>query len=87
MIEAASCSIPALCSNIYGLKDTILNNKTGFFHDVGNINDIKKKMLFIIKNKKLVKKYGILARKKVLNDFEQSLLTDSFLNFINKKIY
>ena len=86
VIEAASCGIPALCSNIYGLYDAIIEHKTGFFHKVGSIDDIKKKMLYIINNKKLVKKYGILARKKVLVDFEKNLITKNFLNFINSNI-
>lgn len=85
IIEAASCGIPSLCSNIYGLRDALIPNKTGFFHKVGNINDIKKKMVHIIKNKKLVKNYGLSARKKVLKDFEQSLITEKLLKFINLK--
>ena len=48
VIEAASCGTPALCSNIYGLKDAIIENKTGFLHTVGSINNIKKKLLYII---------------------------------------
>lgn len=83
VIEAASSGIPALCSNIYGLKDAITEHKTGFFHKVGSIDDIKKKMLYIIKNKKLVEKYGISARKKVSKDFEQSLITKKLIKFIN----
>ena len=86
VIEAASTGIPALCSNIYGLKDAISEHKTGFFHEVGSIDDIKKKMLYIIKNKKLVKKYGLSARKKVSKDFEQSLITKKLLKFINSNI-
>jgi len=86
VIEAASCGTPALCSNIYGLHDAIIDNKTGFFHEVGSIDDIKKKMLYIIKNKKLVKNYGISARKKILTDFEQSVITKKLLNFINSNI-
>jgi glycosyltransferase involved in cell wall biosynthesis len=86
VIEAASCGIPALCSNIYGLNDAITVNKTGFFHKVSSTNDIKKKMLYIINNKKLVKKYGKLARKKVLKNFEQSEITKFFLEFINSNI-
>jgi glycosyltransferase involved in cell wall biosynthesis len=85
VIEAASCGIPALCSNIYGLYDAIIDHKTGFFHEVGNINDIKNKMLYIANNKKLIKKYGILARKRVLKNFEQSLITEKFLKFLNSK--
>ena len=46
VIEAASCGIPSLCSNIYGLNDAIIQNKTGFFHNAGSINDIKKDDLY-----------------------------------------
>ena len=86
VIEAASCGIPTLCSNIYGLHDAVIDNKTGFFHEVGSIDDIKKKMLYIIKNKKLVKSYGISARKKILTDFEQSVITKRLLSFIDSNI-
>ena len=86
VIEAASCGIPALCSNIYGLHDSIIENKTGFFHKVKSVNDIKKKMLYIINNKKLVKKYGKSAKKRVLKDFEQSLLSKKLLKFLNSNI-
>ncbi len=86
IIEAASCGIPALCSNTYGLSDAIIDNKTGFFHKVGSPDDIRKKMLYIIKNRKLVKKYGVSARKRVLQDFKQSLLTNKLLKHINSNI-
>ena len=86
VIEAASCTVPTLCSNIYGLRDAVIDNKTGFFHEVDSIDDIKKKMLYIIKNKKLVKNYGISARKKILTDFEQSVVTKKLLSFIDSNI-
>ena len=83
IIEAASCGIPTLCSNIFGLRDTIINNKTGFFHKIGSVDDIKKKMEFLIKNKKLVNKCGSLARKKIHQHFDQNLISDELLRFIN----
>jgi len=86
VIEAASCGIPSLCSNIYGLQDALIKDKTGFFHKVGNTNDIKKKMLYIVRNKKLVKKYGQFANKRVLKDFEQSVISKKFLKFISSNI-
>jgi len=86
IIEAAACGIPSLCSRIYGLKDAIYERKTGFFHQAGNSKDIEKKMLHILKNKKLTKSYGLFAKKRVLKDFEQSILTKSLLKFINPLI-
>ena len=86
VIEAAACGVPTLGSNIFGLKDAIIEHKTGFFHKVGSISDIKTKMLLIIKNRKLVKKFGGLGKKRVLKDFEQSLVTKKFLNFLNSNL-
>lgn len=86
VIEAGSCYLPTLGSNIYGITDAIVENQTGFLHKVGSISDIKKKMLFVIRNKKLLKKYGKTARKRVKKNFEENLVSQKFLEFINSRI-
>ena len=43
-------------------------------------------MLYLIRNKKFVKNCGKLAQKNVLRDFEQSQITEKFLNFLNLKV-
>ena len=86
IIEAGSCNLPTLGSNIYGIVDAIEKNQTGFFHEANNIADIKNKMIFIIENKKLVKKCGQKARKRVHNKFEENLFGKKFLEFINSRI-
>ena len=86
IIEAGSCNLPTLGSNIYGIVDAIEKNQTGFLHKVGNVADIKNKMIFAIENKKLVKKYGQKARKRVKNKFEENLIAKKFLEFINSRI-
>ena len=82
IIEAASCGVPSLCSRIYGLKDSIIDRKTGFFHKVGNINDIKKKMIYVIKNKKIVKGWGYLAKNRVEKEFNNTVLANKFLSYL-----
>lgn len=86
VIEAASCNLPTLGSNIYGISDAIIKNETGFFHKVGDIKDIKKKMQFAIKNRTLLKKYGREARRRVEKKFDENLITNKLLEFINLKI-
>jgi glycosyltransferase involved in cell wall biosynthesis len=83
VIEAASCNLPTLGSNIYGITDAIVKNQTGFFHKVGSTSDIKKKMVFVIRNKRLLKKFGQRARKRVEKNFEENLISQKFLEFIN----
>ncbi len=86
VIEAGSCNLPSLGSNIYGITDAIVDNKTGFLHKVGSINDIKKKMIFAIKNKRLLKKYGKSARKRVEQNFDENLISQKLLEFINSRV-
>lgn len=86
IIEAASCCLPALCSKIYGLNDSIIDGKTGFFHKVGIISSIKNKMIFAIKNKRLVKNCGKLARKRIKKDFNQKIITRELMKLINSSI-
>ena len=43
-------------------------------------------MLFILKNKKLLKKYGQRARKRVEENFEENLISQKLFEFINSKI-
>lgn len=86
IIEAGSCNLPSLGSNIYGIDDAIIKDQTGFFHKVGNVNDIQKKMLFAIKNRKLLKRYGQRARKRVTKNFEENLISQKLLEFINSRI-
>jgi glycosyltransferase involved in cell wall biosynthesis len=86
VIEAASCNLPTLGSKIYGITDAIVKNQTGFFHKVGNINDIQKKMLFTIKNKRLLKNYGLKASKRVKKNFEEKMMSQKLLEFINLRV-
>ena len=43
-------------------------------------------MLFAIKNKYLLKKFGLIARKGFLKDFNDSLVTKKLLEFILLKL-
>ena len=85
VIEAGSCKVPTLGSNIYGINDAIEKDLTGFFHKVGSINDIKRKMIFSVRNRKLLKKYGKRARKRVKEKFEENLISQNLLEFINSR--
>ena len=86
VIEAGSCNLPTLGSNIYGISDAIVENETGFLHKVGSISDIKNKMLFILKNKKNLSRYGQKSRKRVEESFNENLISEKLLEFIHSII-
>ncbi len=86
VIEAGSCNLATLGSNIYGINDAIVEDETGFLHKVGSISDIKKKMLFVIKNKKMLKKFGQKSRLRVEKNFDENLISEKLLEFIQSII-
>ena len=73
VLEAASSSIPSICSNIYGLQDSIIENKTGLYFDINKKNDLQRKLIKLIKNKSIRHKFALNSRKYVLNNFKKNL--------------
>jgi len=74
IIEAASIGIPAIASNIYGVNDAVLNNKTGLLHNSGDIDATERCMRLLAKNKKSREKLGREAKARVFEYFDQKIL-------------
>jgi len=82
VIEASSCKVPIIASNIVGLRDSVVNNHTGILiEDYKNTNDYNK-ILDILKNSKIRKKFGNNGRNYVKNLFEKK----NVVNFLHKEI-
>ena len=83
-IEAAAMGIPTIGSNVIGIKDAIVDRKTGLLFNVTDFNDLAKKMLFLSKNKSLRLKYGYEGRKRVEKKFSSIKILKQFEVFYNK---
>ena len=81
VIEAAGCGTPSVVSNIYGLKDAIVNNKTGLFFKTKNINNLTKKLNKLIVDKNLRHKMSCEAEKRVKNYFTNRIIDSELKNF------
>ena len=70
-VESQSMEIPILASNIGGSKETIVENKTGFFFESGNSRDLAEKIFTIMqKDYNSLKFIGSEGRKNVLKKFD-----------------
>jgi glycosyltransferase involved in cell wall biosynthesis len=86
VIEAAACGVPALASRIYGLMDAVVEGKTGWMHEAGNINNMAQKLDEIMSDPYLLKEKGLGARAHAMEVFEQSLITNAMLEFYKTKL-
>lgn len=81
ILEASALSKPIICSDIYGLKDTVIENKTGVKHIVKNIDSIKEKLIFALENKDLMKEMGLNGRKYVHENFSEKIVVNAWVGF------
>ena len=81
ILEASSLEIPIISSDTYGLLDTIIVNKTGLRHEVGNVNDLTIKMEYLLLDKNTREILGKNGRQYVLNNFSANSISNEWLSF------
>lgn len=52
-LEAMACEVPVVSSNTGGLPELMVDGKTGFMSDVGDVEEMSKKALYILDDKNL----------------------------------
>ena len=70
ILEAASCGVPAITSNVGGLPEVNKNLETGYIIEVNNAKILSEKIIKLYNNDKLRKKMGKNARKRVIEKFD-----------------
>jgi glycosyltransferase involved in cell wall biosynthesis len=53
VIEANACGTPVVAANSPGLRDAVLDQKTGFLYDYGNIEQLARKIELLLDDKNL----------------------------------
>jgi glycosyltransferase involved in cell wall biosynthesis len=78
--DAAATGIPAIGSDIYGIRDAIVNEKTGILHKVGDIDEIYVAMRKLAKDSLLRETLGKAAQLRVKNQFTMESVSTAWLN-------
>ena len=81
IIEASSCKLAIICSDTYGLKDTIIDGETGMRHEVGNVSQLKNNMEILASNLELIQLYGKNGYEYVQKNFSSNFVSNEWLKF------
>jgi phosphatidylinositol alpha-1,6-mannosyltransferase len=84
VIEAASCKIPVLASNIEGLRDAIIEGQNGFPIESENPEAWIKKINGLLPNDNFRKEFGERARQFVIDNFRWEKIAGKYLDEIEK---
>lgn len=84
VIEASALGIPILCSDTYGLMETIIEEETGLRHAVGNVESIFVQMQKLSENQQLREKLGQGGQAYVRQFFSADTIAQAWQDFINQ---
>jgi glycosyltransferase involved in cell wall biosynthesis len=81
VIEAAACGIPCLASNIFGLTDSVISEKTGWMHRPGDVDDLCTQLENLIGKPESLRSMGSSAKKYVERHFAEETVVAEMLAF------
>ncbi|NIA07580.1 MAG: N-acetyl-alpha-D-glucosaminyl L-malate synthase BshA [Actinobacteria bacterium] len=83
-LEAMSCAVPTVTTDVGGLKDVVLDGETGFLDPVGDIEALSSHVLRILKDEDLAHTLGLAGRRRAQQLFEQSQIVPRYLSLYEK---
>ncbi len=84
-LEAMACKVPVISSNAGGLPELNLDGVTGFLREVGDVDGMAEKAIYILENEARLKtfKENALARAK---EFDLSIILPQYENYYTEVI-
>lgn len=81
VIEASLLELPIICSDTYGLMETIVDNTTGLRHEVGNIESLYVQMETLMLDQNLRRNLGKNGREFVLENFSSDAISQKWVSY------
>ncbi len=86
VIEAGSCGLPSIGSDIYGLRDSIIHDETGYLVNRDNDIEISKYFEKMLNNNNLIPELGKNAMIRSKKLFDQDKISSELIKYINNQI-
>jgi glycosyltransferase involved in cell wall biosynthesis len=71
--------VPVIATNVGGTSETMIDGKTGFLVNQGDIKEIEKKITLLLNDKDFSKQMGNEGRKFVIENFSWEKSTKKFI--------
>ena len=87
LLEAASMEKPIVTTDVAGCRDVVEHGVNGFLCDVRNALSLATQMeKFVQLSFEEREKMGILGRKKILNEFEETVVIEKYMSTIKNRL-
>jgi glycosyltransferase involved in cell wall biosynthesis len=81
VIEASALGLAIICSDTYGLQETIIEDYTGLRHKTGDTKSIISKMEELLNNKERQAVLGENGKRYIEENFSAKIISNHWLNF------
>jgi len=78
IIEAQVCAKPVVATNVGGVKDTLIDNESGFLIKDHNLSEFVNKLKLLVENNELRKKMGCTGQTFVKKNFSKQAEVNAF---------
>jgi L-malate glycosyltransferase len=79
LLEAMACGVPVIGTNIGGIPEVIVDGKTGYICEMGDIETISEKAITILSNPSLLEAMRIQSINHVYNNFKSEIILQDYL--------
>jgi len=86
IIEAMSCGLPIIASNVGGVKELVINNENGFLINKGDYHHLQKSLEYILNNPNILNQLGKNSRKLFLERFTVDIMVSKTESFYKEAI-
>jgi glycosyltransferase involved in cell wall biosynthesis len=80
VLEASSCALPVIASNLEGIRDAVQDGKNGILVDHGYARGFVDRLLELLENNELRKSFGTRARKFTLDNYGWESIAQNYLD-------
>lgn len=81
LIEAGACGVPVVAARVYGTQDAVVEGVTGFFHEPGDVEDLRSKLAQLAGDRGLRERMGQAGRARVEAQFAQPFVVGALLDY------
>jgi len=71
--------VPVIATNVGGTSEAMINGKTGYLVNQGDIKEIERKIDLLLNDKKIAKQIGSNGRKFVVENFSWEVTVKKFI--------
>lgn len=80
-LEAMSCGVPVIATNVQGIPEVVTHGHTGFLSDVGDVSEMAANAVRLLQDESLYRQFSEAARARVVERFRTDLLVGYYEDY------